>query len=188
MDGITADLMFSPQAMDDMVDLYHMDSTGCSAIESITPTMGKTPEQEVETDQRQKGLPCDFCGNTFRRMPDLRQHRMACPNRPTVKLVAADDTPSNRQTEQQEPSMDVTPPKCQRTINQYGGIGSPAAVESEDDDLLHPVEPPYTFKKKGYTTYAKNKATDTTYEIKFNDQWQGTRLRDLHTDLHNMFE
>ncbi len=175
MDSIIADFDFTPMETEEMGNLYQIDPNGCPSLGNITPTIGNIMTEQESTsssspnDQRQKGLPCTFCGDTFLRMPDLRRHRMNCVKRPTEQL-----------------DSDVTPPKRQRTINQYGGIGSPADVVPEDDDEA--TVPAYTFRKKGSKTYAKSGATDTSYEIKFNDQWAGNKLIDLHSDLNDMFD
>ena len=47
---------------------------------------------------------------------------------------------------------------------------------------------PYTYGLKRQRVYAKNKAIDNTYQVKFNDQWQGEKLKDLNRDLHQMFD
>lgn len=47
-------------------------------------------------------------------------------------------------------------------------------------------EKSFIFRKKGDKFFAKNKATDTTYEVHFNENWQNARLRDVHDRLHHM--
>ena len=47
---------------------------------------------------------------------------------------------------------------------------------------------PYAYQMKGQRTFAKNKAIDTTYQVKFSDEWQGDKLKDLNIQLHQMFD
>ena len=65
------------------------------------------------------------------------------------------------------------------TSGQIGGGGS-----SQD-----PLEKPYYIWKKDTRTFKKNMARDTTFKVKFNEQWRGgEKLLDIHNKLHDMFD
>lgn len=64
---------------------------------------------------------------------------------------------------------------------QYGGGG--AGSESEDES-----EKPYYFWKRDVRTFKKDMARETTFKVKFNEQWRGDKLVDIQTKLHNMFD
>lgn len=49
-------------------------------------------------------------------------------------------------------------------------------------------EKPYTYELKRQRVFAKNKAIDNTFQVKFNDHWQGEKMSDLSKDLHQMFD
>ncbi|XP_041350680.1 uncharacterized protein LOC121369694 [Gigantopelta aegis] len=131
------------------------------------------PEEPVITSKEDdvkkgKGLPCSFCNDTFRRMSDLMRHKIHCEHRPPSTLPSTSSEP---------------PVKRQRTINQVGGIGSAAAAATSTTSST-----PYVFTKKSVRIHKKTKAVDTTYELKFKDQWKGKKLKHLHNDLHDMFQ
>lgn len=45
----------------------------------------------------------------------------------------------------------------------------------------------YFIWKRETRTYKKNLARDTTFKVKFNDQWRGEKLIDIYDKLHDMF-
>lgn len=45
----------------------------------------------------------------------------------------------------------------------------------------------YTIEHTGTRTFAKTAATEYTYKVKFNDQWQGQRLVDIMDQLNRLF-
>ena len=49
-------------------------------------------------------------------------------------------------------------------------------------------EKPYFIWKKDTRTFKKNLARDTSFKVKFNDQWRGEKLVDIYKKLHNMFD
>lgn len=49
-------------------------------------------------------------------------------------------------------------------------------------------EEPYVFRQTGQKTFSKNLAKETTYKIKFTDEWKGKKIRDLITDIRHMFD
>lgn len=51
-----------------------------------------------------------------------------------------------------------------------------------------PVQKPYFIWKKDTKPYKKNLARDTSFKIKFNDQWRGEKLVDIYDKLHDMFD
>jgi hypothetical protein len=68
----------------------------------------------------------------------------------------------------------------QPTSGQSGGGGS-----SDSGDLL---EKPYYIWKRDTRTFKKNLAHDTTFKVKFNEQWRGDKLIDIHDKFHDMFD
>ncbi|KAK3105356.1 hypothetical protein FSP39_023301 [Pinctada imbricata] len=50
------------------------------------------------------------------------------------------------------------------------------------------AEKAYFIWKKENRTYKKNLARDTTFKMKFNDQWRGDKLIDIHDKLHEMLD
>ena len=46
----------------------------------------------------------------------------------------------------------------------------------------------YMFRKKRERTFAKNGAIDTSFEVKFTDQFQNKKLSEIHDDLHKLFD
>lgn len=64
---------------------------------------------------------------------------------------------------------------------QYGGGG--LGSESEDES-----EKPYYIWKRDVRTFKKDMARETTFKVKFNEQWRGDKLVDIQTKLHNMFD
>ena len=82
--------------------------------------------------------------------------------------------------------------------------GRDVAPTSDLDDLLHhaqldPIDledlnelndylgKPYTIVKKGEKTF-KNLVKDVSYKVKLNNDWEGSRLKDIRNDLLGMFE
>ncbi|KAK3104527.1 hypothetical protein FSP39_004180, partial [Pinctada imbricata] len=49
-------------------------------------------------------------------------------------------------------------------------------------------EKPYYIEKNTKRTITSTLATDTSFKVKFNDQWQGEKLKDVSDQLHEMFE
>ena len=57
------------------------------------------------------------------------------------------------------------------------------------DDVPSPTrDTPYRMSKRRVRTFKKNGATDTTYEVKFTEGWQGRKLTELISELYNMFD
>lgn len=49
-------------------------------------------------------------------------------------------------------------------------------------------EDSYRIECTGTRKFARSAATETTYKVKLNDQWQGRRLTDLKSQLHDLFK
>ncbi|KAL4217298.1 hypothetical protein ACF0H5_023749 [Mactra antiquata] len=68
-----------------------------------------------------------------------------------------------------------------------------AEIQSSSQEDASPIlqtgagERPYTIKHTGTRTFSKTAATEFTFKVKFNDQWQGRRLVDIRDQLHHMF-
>ena len=57
------------------------------------------------------------------------------------------------------------------------------------DDVPSPTrDMPYRMSKRRVRTFKNNGATDTTYEVKFTEGWQGRKLTELISELYNMFD
>lgn len=67
------------------------------------------------------------------------------------------------------------------TSRQVGGGG-------ESSDSKNTLTKPYYIWKRDTRTFKKNLARDTTFKVKFNDQWRGDKLLDIPTKLHEMFD
>ncbi|CAC5372267.1 unnamed protein product [Mytilus coruscus] len=52
-----------------------------------------------------------------------------------------------------------------------------------DNDLI-----PYTFQQTNQKTFAKNRATETTYRLKFRPGWKNHRMKNLIKEISEMFE
>lgn len=55
-------------------------------------------------------------------------------------------------------------------------------------DQVGRSEEPYRIECTGTRKFSKRVAIGTTYKVKFNDQWRGRRLVDLHREQHDLFE
>lgn len=67
------------------------------------------------------------------------------------------------------------------TSGQLGGGGE--SSDSEDT----PTKPYYIWKRDT-RTFKKNWVRDTTFKVKFNEQWRGDKLLDIQNNLHDMFD
>lgn len=65
---------------------------------------------------------------------------------------------------------------------------TPSGIHQTGQGLPNNDPKPYTYGMKRQRVFAKNKAIDTTYQIKFNDQWKGDKLKDINDQLHHMFD
>jgi len=65
---------------------------------------------------------------------------------------------------------------------QVGGADNPDNARNPNE------EPPYRIELSGVRRFARATATESTYRVRFNDQWQGRRLRELRRQLYRMFE
>ena len=59
-------------------------------------------------------------------------------------------------------------------------------VRRDSPPTRPPQQPPYTIRRRLVRTY-DNGAVDTTYTVRFNDDWEGNSIRDLYNNLENMF-
>lgn len=80
----------------------------------------------------------------------------------------------------QEISMEVDIP-AENEVNQ-------PSTSSMQYGCGEEIEKPYSMQKISTRTYKKNLATDTKFELKFNDQWKGDKLSDIDNKLHDMFD
>ena len=62
------------------------------------------------------------------------------------------------------------------------------SCQSGGGEEIPKVEKPYFIWKKDTRTFKKNLARDTSFKVKFNDQWRGEKLVDIYNKLHNMFD
>lgn len=47
---------------------------------------------------------------------------------------------------------------------------------------------PYKIERAGVRTFASTAATETTYRLRFNNQWKGRKIGDTFQQLHHLFE
>lgn len=64
----------------------------------------------------------------------------------------------------------------------------PSGLQQTGRGTTNDQHKPYTYEMKRQRTFAKNNAIDTTYQVKFNTQWRGDKLKDLNRELHQMFD
>ena len=57
-----------------------------------------------------------------------------------------------------------------------------------EEDMDWEETKPYTFRKRNERTFLKNGARDMSYEVKFNEEWQGKKLAEIQGELRDMFE
>ncbi|KAK3100662.1 hypothetical protein FSP39_023320 [Pinctada imbricata] len=70
------------------------------------------------------------------------------------------------------------------TSKQTGGADVTASKTNDDNNS----QKPYIVENTKQRTFKKTLATDTSFKVKFNEQWQGEKLRDLTGELHDMFD
>lgn len=64
-----------------------------------------------------------------------------------------------------------------------GQLGARGSSDSKDT-----LTKPYFIWKSDTRTFKKNWVRDTTFKVKFNEQWRGNKLMDIQNNLHDMFE
>ena len=89
-----------------------------------------------------------------------------------------------------EESMTAGPSGLRDSLDTFDNdqeASEPMDLQSDDEQEGCGAEP-YKIDCTGTRKFARSAATETTYKVKFNDQWQGRRLRDLRRQLHRLFE
>ena len=89
--------------------------------------------------------------------------------------------PSGVQTYQPNAGTFGSPQAGPSGVQTHQPHGRPVQVGGADPD-------PYIIERSGVRTFARSAATETTYRVRFNEQWQGRRLADLRRQLHRLFE
>lgn len=79
-------------------------------------------------------------------------------------------------------------PASKRPRQSLDNDQSCTSVQSGGGDENTEAKKPYFIWKKETRTYKKNLARDTTFKVKFNDQWRGDKLIDIYDKLHDMFD
>ena len=82
--------------------------------------------------------------------------------------------------------LEPTPKKPRQSPNNGQQSISVQSRGCGSDEQLK-AEKPYFIRKRETRTFKRNLARDTTFKVKFNDQWRGDRLKDIHDKLHDMF-
>lgn len=90
-------------------------------------------------------------------------------------------------TLQEELLLDLEP-ASKRLRQSLDNDQSCTSVQSGGGDENTEAKNPYFIWKKETRTYKKNLARDTTFKVKFNDQWRGDKLIDIYDKLHDMFD
>ena len=67
-------------------------------------------------------------------------------------------------------------------------LNMPSTSQTGGADVSRNTPKPYYIEQKQQRKFKTTLATDTSYKVKFNEQWQGERLKDISDQLHNMFE
>ena len=89
----------------------------------------------------------------------------------------------------QEVLSDIeSPTKKVRPSFNHGDQPSTSGQSGGGGSSENPSEKPYYIWKRDTRTFKKNLARDTTFKVKFNEQWRGDKLLDIPTKLHDMFD
>jgi hypothetical protein len=75
---------------------------------------------------------------------------------------------------------------CPLYYDQPSTSGQSGGGESSDSE--NSLDKAYYIWKRDTRTFKKNLARDTTFKVKFNEQWRGDKLLDIPTKLHDMFD
>jgi len=67
-------------------------------------------------------------------------------------------------------------------------IAGPSGMQQNGGADDQEMQPPYRIELSGVRRFARATASESTYRVRFNDQWQGRRLMDLRQQLYRMFE
>jgi len=100
---------------------------------------------------------------------------------PEAVVVTHQAGPSGVQAYQPNAGTSGSPQAGPSGVQAFQINAGPAQVGGADPD-------PYVIERSGVRTFARSAATETTYRVRFNDQWQGRRLVDLRRQLYRLFE
>ena len=64
---------------------------------------------------------------------------------------------------------------------------SPAAAKKKKDFDIHEEEKTYTITNRGSKSFKGNVIKETTFSVKFDEKWNGLKVKNLTKDLENMF-
>lgn len=65
---------------------------------------------------------------------------------------------------------------------------STSSTQQGSGQTMSEGKKPYYIRKKDSRTFKKNTATETTFKLKFNEQWAGEKLIDMYDKVHDMFD
>ena len=65
---------------------------------------------------------------------------------------------------------------------------SDVQVDPPQEQMGGAEEVPYRIELSGVRPFARSAATESTYRVRFKEQWQGRRLRDIQQQLRRLFE
>ncbi|KAL4239646.1 hypothetical protein ACF0H5_000453 [Mactra antiquata] len=165
----TADTVLNEWSIEDMDDILNIlpvdQSENAVMSSSSSRQLGNTPKHG-------KTHVCQRCNLKFRSYDAYVSHRMTHRSTPPQDNETAGPSgmrsshvnPNHPRSSATQPSIDD---------DSQGGYGE---IET------------YSIKRTGTRQFARSAATETTYKIIFNDQWQGKRLVDVRQQLNNLFE
>lgn len=99
------------------------------------------------------------------------------------------DPPLKRQKLQEQPSTSNVQHGGGRSMtHKIQEQPSTSTVQQEGEKTISESKKPYYIWKKESRTFKKNTATETTFKLKFNEQWTGEKLINIYEKVHGMFD
>lgn len=125
------------------------------------------------------------------RLKDLWENRIDLLWREVLEMIE-DDPHLKRQKLKEQPSTNDVQhgggQSMKSMTNKLQEQPSTSTVQQvESGQTISEGEKPYYIWKKDSRTFMKNTATETTFKLKFNEQWTGEKLVDIYDKLHDMF-
>lgn len=124
--------------------------------------------------------------------------RIAQSNANTVAIAPPSVSPpapveqKQHRSESESETLDEPPPPKRRTRDVVRHMQphnrrrrSPSPIPNERIPIA--PRPPYTYRQRGVRVFRRTQAVDTTFEVRFDDQWQGRSLSSLLDSLRAMF-
>ncbi len=120
-----------------------------------------------------------------------------CPSMPELDVADVVTDPSSRKRSSSLTSGPAPPkqPRLDSTLEQDLNLNYEDYLDFDLDQNTFDQfgqgddeSRPYEFQLTKQRTFAKHATIEKIFKVKFNDQWKGENLADLHDRLHAMFE